>query len=117
MKLERSLTGASVEQVVTAGTAMAGKGGMLEKMSIQTAATFRRGIRFEGMKFAIGDFVLSCAQASSLGGSKHFIGVIAEVEYSPNSSIQLAKPILEVCYSHHETEPAYEQCCGARLRS
>ena len=44
----------------------------------------------------MGDFVLSCAQASSLGGSKRFIGVIADVEYTPVSSIPLAKPILEV---------------------
>ena len=81
---------------MTTGTSLPGKGGMLEKMGVQPPANFRRGIRFEGMKFAMGDFVLSCAQASSLGGSKQFIGVIAEVEYTPIRSISKAKPILEV---------------------
>ena len=75
---------------------MAGKGGMLEKMNIQPSTNFRRGIRFEGLKFTMGDFVLSCAQASSLAGSKQFIGVIAEVEYLPISSLSMARPILEV---------------------
>ena len=82
---------------MTTSTNLAGKGGLLEKMGIQPAANFRRGIRFEGLKFAAGDFLLSVAQASNLGGSKQFMGVVAEVEYIPVCSIAMAKPILEVC--------------------
>lgn len=67
-------------------------------MNLQANTNFRRGIRFEGFHFALGDFVLSCAQARSLGGSKQFIGVVAEVEYLPLTSIPVAKPILEVCF-------------------
>lgn len=85
----------TVGQVVTTSTNLAGKGGLLEKMGIQPAANFRRGIRFEGLKFAAGDFLLSVAQASNLGGSKQFMGVVAEVEYIPVCSIAMAKPILE----------------------
>ena len=83
-------------QVVTTGASLPGNGGMLEKVGVQPPAHFRRGIRFEGLKFAMGDFILSCAQASSLGGSKQFIGVIAEVEYTPICSMSMGKPILEV---------------------
>ena len=78
---------------------------MLEKLNVQPATAFKRGIRFEGLKFALGDFVLSCAQASSLGGSKHFIGVVAEVEYLPTSSITAAKPVLDVSSSSVPSDP------------
>lgn len=83
-------------QIVTTSPDLAGKGGFLEKMNVQPAATFKRGIKFEGLRFAMGDFLFSCAQASSLGGSKHFIGVVAEVEYLPMSSMAASKPIMEV---------------------
>ena len=85
-----------IAQVVMTTPALTGKGGLLEKMNIQASSNFRRGVRFEGLKYSCGDFVVSCAQASSLGGAKQFIGSVADVEYLPVSDVTVAKPILEV---------------------
>ena len=70
----------------------------MERLGFQASAGgIKRGIRFDGVKYVLGDFALFVAQASSTTGSKDFMGVVAEVEYKPLQSIKKAQPILEVC--------------------
>jgi len=85
----------SAGQVVTTSPWMSGKGSILAKLDLQVIAPARRGIRFEGIKFAIGDFILSCAQAMGVGGGKQFLGVVLEVEYLPLPSSTVATPVLD----------------------
>jgi hypothetical protein len=83
-------------QVVTTSPWMAGKGGILDKLGLQITTPARRGIRFEGVKFAMGDFILSCSQAMGVGGTKQFLGVVLEVEYLPLPNSTVANPVLDV---------------------
>ena len=91
-------------QVISGNPRLTGKGSLLEKLGMQTAAAaFRRGIQFEGVKFVLGDFVLFVAQATNIAGSKEFLGVVAELEYSPLPNFDVAQPVLEVCIFLNES--------------
>lgn len=87
--------------MVTTNPWLSGKGGILEKLGLQASAPSRRGIRFEGLKFAMGDFILSCAQATGLGGGKQLLGVVLEVEYLPLLNLTVANPALDVSSLNH----------------
>ena len=78
----------------------------MERLGFQASAGgIKRGIRFDGVKYVLGDFALFVAQASSTTGSKEFMGVVAEVEYKPLQSIKKAQPILEVCNLRQLSNP------------
>jgi hypothetical protein len=95
---------------------LSGKGGILEKLGLQAIAPSRRGIRFEGLKFAMGDFILSCAQATGLGGGKQFLGVVLEVEYLPLLNSTVASPVLDVSSYNQLTSVCSYVCHSMLLR-
>ena len=83
-------------QVITANSGISEKGGLLERLGLQSNATQRRGTRFEGIRFSMYDFAAYVAQVTELSGSREFLGILVEVEYLPVQSSVVAAPVLKV---------------------